>query len=171
MTAERDSTMTLSTEEKVKIIIGAVAANGGFAALAADEIMGLMHEQQVGDGLCIVTQEDGNNYCQILSLLGMEEEGDPVSWVEAHLYRDAVVSDEDVELACRVYNKAPGHTNTSGYATPHMMRAALESLASRKVARDALESELTHFVDGLGWVVQCSRIKEYNKQRIEQGHG
>jgi hypothetical protein len=29
-----------------------------------------------------VTQEDANNYCRILSLLGMEEEGDPVAEVE-----------------------------------------------------------------------------------------
>ena len=29
-----------------------------------------------------VTQEDGENYCRILSVLGMEEEGDPVAEVE-----------------------------------------------------------------------------------------
>lgn len=29
-----------------------------------------------------VTREDGNNYCRILTLLGMEEEGDPVAAVE-----------------------------------------------------------------------------------------
>ena len=73
---------------------------------------------------------------QIASLEGSDSHRK--SWVkaiDAHLAtRDAVVSDEDVERACRVYNKAPGHTNTAGYATPHMMRAALESLASRKVA-------------------------------------
>lgn len=30
-----------------------------------------------------VTQEDANNYSRILTLLGMEEEGDPVSDIEA----------------------------------------------------------------------------------------
>ena len=29
-----------------------------------------------------VTQEDGNNYCRVLTALGMEEEGDPVAAVE-----------------------------------------------------------------------------------------
>ena len=37
------------------------------------------------DGMVLVTQEDGNNYCRIVSLLGMEEEGDVVAAVEALL--------------------------------------------------------------------------------------
>lgn len=32
-----------------------------------------------------VTKTDANNYCQILSQLGMEEEGDPVAWVKSTL--------------------------------------------------------------------------------------
>ena len=29
-----------------------------------------------------VTQEDANNYCRVLTALGMEEEGDPVAEIE-----------------------------------------------------------------------------------------
>lgn len=34
------------------------------------------------EGLVSVTKEDANNYCQILTLLGMEEEGSPVEEVK-----------------------------------------------------------------------------------------
>ena len=34
------------------------------------------------DGMVVVTKEDANNYCQILTLLGMEEEGSPVEEVK-----------------------------------------------------------------------------------------
>ena len=30
-----------------------------------------------------VTQEDANNYCRVLTALGMEEEGDPVAKIES----------------------------------------------------------------------------------------
>jgi len=39
----------------------------------------------VTDEMVSVTKTDANNYCRILSLLGMEEEGDPVAWVESTL--------------------------------------------------------------------------------------
>lgn len=42
-----------------------------------------------------VTQEDANNYCRILTALGMEEEGDPVAAVEKLI----AAADDDAELA------------------------------------------------------------------------
>jgi hypothetical protein len=43
----------------------------------------LRREVKVPDGEIIVAAEDANNYCRILTILGMEEEGDPVAWVES----------------------------------------------------------------------------------------
>lgn len=39
----------------------------------------------VPDGMMLVKAQDANNYCRILTLLGMEEEGDPVGAVSALL--------------------------------------------------------------------------------------
>jgi hypothetical protein len=38
-----------------------------------------------GNALVPVASRDASNYCRILSLLGMEEDGDPVAWVERML--------------------------------------------------------------------------------------
>jgi hypothetical protein len=38
-----------------------------------------------GNALVPVAPRDASNYCRILSLLGMEEDGDPVAWVERML--------------------------------------------------------------------------------------
>lgn len=62
----------------------------------------MMREREVGgavtEGMCLVTNEDGNNYCRILSLLGMEEEGDAVVAVERLIAASrAAVPDEFVE--------------------------------------------------------------------------
>lgn len=68
-----------------------------------------------------------------------------------HLSRDAVVSDEDVERACEAFAKKSGRIWPTGYikedhdALRDAIRAALESLASRKVA----------VLDG--WVVERAR--------------
>ena len=42
----------------------------------------LAHPRPTGDGMVSVVAEDANNYCRILTALGMEEEGDPVAEVE-----------------------------------------------------------------------------------------
>lgn len=42
----------------------------------------LAHPRPTGDGMVSVVAEDANNYCRILTALGMEEEGDPVTEVE-----------------------------------------------------------------------------------------
>lgn len=82
----------LSLREKVSIIVGAVAANGAVSPWAVDELMELMPNYQLAEGSCIVTTEDADNYCRILSLLGMEEEGDPVARTE-QLLIDALEAD------------------------------------------------------------------------------
>jgi len=59
----------------------------------------------VPDGMVLVTQEDGNNYCRILTLLGMEEEGDAVEAIEKLLAAPQppegarVVDGRDTEIA------------------------------------------------------------------------
>lgn len=61
----------------------------------------LAHPRPTGDGMVSVIAEDANNYCRILTALGMEEEGDPVAEVErliAAAY-DQGVADAGVTLA------------------------------------------------------------------------
>ena len=46
----------------------------------------------IPEGMALVTKEDGENYCRILSMLGMEEEGSPVSGIERLIMlRDGMV--------------------------------------------------------------------------------
>jgi len=42
----------------------------------------LAPQPAIPEGMALVTKEDANNYCRILSVLGMEEEGDPISKIE-----------------------------------------------------------------------------------------
>lgn len=56
---------------------------------------------KVPDGMCLVAREDANNYCRILTLLGMEEEGDPVAEIETLLAERVRVPDGDPMEALR----------------------------------------------------------------------
>jgi hypothetical protein len=46
------------------------------------EIDELRQAIEQANGMVLVTDGDANNYCQILTVLGMEEEGDPVAEVQ-----------------------------------------------------------------------------------------
>ena len=50
--------------------------DGGTVGEIVNNVLNRSNEDMV-----LVTKEDANNYCQILSALGMEEEGDPVQKV------------------------------------------------------------------------------------------
>ena len=54
-------------------------SNTKFDSLRADDFDAMATYQS---SLTSVTKEDANNYCRILTVLGMEEEGDPVVEVE-----------------------------------------------------------------------------------------
>ena len=55
---------------------------------------------EVQQPMVSVTQQDANNYCLILSALGMEEEGDPVGEVQRLMAQEAE-RQEPVSRACR----------------------------------------------------------------------
>lgn len=84
------TTMKLTLKKKLRSLVGVVACNGSLAAWAVEEILELfLKEKTVVANECIAALDDIKNYDRILALLGMQEEGDPVAWVESHLAKGA----------------------------------------------------------------------------------
>lgn len=55
-----------------------------------------------------VTQEDANNYCRVLTALGMEEEGDPVAAIERLRERAATLERRLQEIGDLAASSATG---------------------------------------------------------------
>jgi hypothetical protein len=58
---------------------------------------------QPAEGTILVAQEDGNNYCLILTALGMEEEGDPVAEVKRLIELSERPNIDPTVTACGVF--------------------------------------------------------------------
>ncbi|MDQ7996116.1 MAG: hypothetical protein AAGC76_09705 [Luteibacter sp.] len=68
----------MTLQDRVKFAL----RDAGFDLDEAARIAALAHPRPTGDGMVFVAVGDANNYCRILTALGMEEEGDPVAEVE-----------------------------------------------------------------------------------------
>jgi hypothetical protein len=84
---------------------------------------------------CLPAGHDGPHKCNFGGMTAPVpfRDSDEIEWVPLKSTATSaprVVTDDDVMRACRAYNNPPGPMKPSGYATPHMMRAALESFAT-----------------------------------------
>lgn len=91
-------------------------------------------EKLKAEGMVLVTKEDAENYCRILTLLGMEEEGSPIEEVERllHLREGMVCADcQDTGwLENRVEGKYPCTCMTE--AEPYqLLKAERDDLAAQ----------------------------------------
>lgn len=75
----------------------------------------LLSEQAKADSGVWVTREDANNYCLILRLLGMEDEGNPVAEVERLMQPSPVVVPQGVDEIVSKGTKGVFVTEDDGY--------------------------------------------------------